>query len=222
MREFLVRSRRRPGVSPCSEALRGPLWIGLTLVTVSLFGASGPLAQAPDVVGTWEWQSAYWTDVYRGWWTPDSEGYTVQLEFRPDSLLLRFRDGILEASQPYGVGDWGGIYVLSSEALPPYWPGCPSSGFLEVTGAPGERSLTYGSAGLSNGEVYWSVDFVERPPIGPLGACCFADGHCALASADSCQAAGGTYQGGGTTCDPNPCQTLVDVTTWGGIKAGYR
>ncbi len=37
------------------------------------------------------------------------------------------------------------------------------------------------------------------------GACCFADGHCELKKPALCTQAGGTYQGLGTTCTPNPC-----------------
>ena len=41
---------------------------------------------------------------------------------------------------------------------------------------------------------------------GPVvGACCFADGHCERLADAECTAAGGTYQGDNTACDPNPC-----------------
>jgi len=57
----------------------------------------------------------------------------------------------------------------------------------------------------------------------PTGACCFADGACAVLDLQSCADQGGAYQGNGTTCDPNPCQaTPTKPTTWGRIKAGYR
>lgn len=39
---------------------------------------------------------------------------------------------------------------------------------------------------------------------GEPGACCFED-ECAVILASSCVAAGGTYFGDGTSCDPNPC-----------------
>jgi len=37
------------------------------------------------------------------------------------------------------------------------------------------------------------------------GACCFLDGTCIVALEEDCQAAGGTYDGDFTDCDPNPC-----------------
>ncbi|MFH1416930.1 MAG: hypothetical protein ABII12_01400, partial [Planctomycetota bacterium] len=43
-----------------------------------------------------------------------------------------------------------------------------------------------------------------EPP--PTGACCFGDGSCSVDSAGECIAAGGTYQGDGTGCSPNPCE----------------
>jgi|GEM_PF-861530 len=39
----------------------------------------------------------------------------------------------------------------------------------------------------------------------PQGACCYSDGSCAVLSASGCAAAGGTYQGNGSGCSPNPC-----------------
>ncbi|MBN2563772.1 MAG: hypothetical protein JXQ75_22875, partial [Phycisphaerae bacterium] len=40
------------------------------------------------------------------------------------------------------------------------------------------------------------------------GACCFADGSCSVETAADCATAGGTYQGNGTSCTPNPCPVL--------------
>jgi hypothetical protein len=38
-----------------------------------------------------------------------------------------------------------------------------------------------------------------------IGACCLLDGSCTFETNADCSAAGGMYQGDGTTCDPNPC-----------------
>jgi spore coat protein A len=46
------------------------------------------------------------------------------------------------------------------------------------------------------------IDFT--PPAG-TGACCFNDGSCAVLSSANCAAQGGTFQGNGTGCSPNPC-----------------
>jgi hypothetical protein len=43
------------------------------------------------------------------------------------------------------------------------------------------------------------------PPDVADGACCFADGSCAVISRDACGADGGEFLGDGTSCDPNPC-----------------
>lgn len=37
------------------------------------------------------------------------------------------------------------------------------------------------------------------------GACCLPGGTCVLTTSSDCSAQGGTYQGQGTTCSPNPC-----------------
>lgn len=53
----------------------------------------------------------------------------------------------------------------------------------------------------------------------PTGACCDEVGNCTITTAADCT---GTYLGDGTVCDPNPCPTAVQPTTWGQIKANYR
>jgi predicted outer membrane repeat protein len=55
------------------------------------------------------------------------------------------------------------------------------------------------------------------------GACCFVDGSCLLVEQSLCADQQGNYLGDGTTCAPNPCQSIpVQRATWGWIKAGYR
>jgi FtsP/CotA-like multicopper oxidase with cupredoxin domain len=50
------------------------------------------------------------------------------------------------------------------------------------------------------------IDFI--PPAG-LGACCIPDGSCVLVTSNQCASLGGTFQGVGTSCSPNPCQPPV-------------
>ena len=46
------------------------------------------------------------------------------------------------------------------------------------------------------------------------GACCATDGTCSVATQTACESAGGTYQGDGTSCTPNPCSAAEpDGTT---------
>ncbi len=47
-----------------------------------------------------------------------------------------------------------------------------------------------------------TVDFT--PPVVD-GACCFGDGTCLVLTSADCSTQGGSYQGDGTDCTPNPC-----------------
>ena len=79
-------------------------------------------------------------------------------------------------------------------------------------------------SGLTNGGYSWHVQALNTacsptgsspwsscctfqvgssPPI--TGACCFVDGSCQVLTQSDCTGVGGTYQGDGTSCDPNPC-----------------
>jgi spore coat protein A len=49
-----------------------------------------------------------------------------------------------------------------------------------------------------------ALQITFTPPAG-TGACCFADGNCSVLSMIDCTTAGGTYQGDGISCTPNPC-----------------
>ncbi len=54
-----------------------------------------------------------------------------------------------------------------------------------------------------NGTGFWFDDIFAGGD--PTGACC--DGGCSENTEGDCIANGGTWQGAGTTCDPNPCTT---------------
>ena len=49
-----------------------------------------------------------------------------------------------------------------------------------------------------------SLEITYTPPA-TTGACCLISGSCQILTSTQCAAAGGTYQGNGTTCSPNPC-----------------
>ena len=53
------------------------------------------------------------------------------------------------------------------------------------------------------------------PPVTP-GACCLLGGVCSLLSQSDCGAQGGTFQGTGTTCTPNPCQQPTGACCYAG------
>lgn len=46
------------------------------------------------------------------------------------------------------------------------------------------------------------------PPPTTSGACCPTEGDCFISTQTICEDGGGTYQGDGTTCDPDPCPTM--------------
>jgi spore coat protein A len=46
---------------------------------------------------------------------------------------------------------------------------------------------------------------IEFTPPPGAGSCCFVDGSCIITTEGSCTGAGGTFNGVGTSCSPNPC-----------------
>ncbi len=57
----------------------------------------------------------------------------------------------------------------------------------------------------------------------PTGACCRAEGGCAVLPREACEGQGGTYLGDGVPCEPDPCDpTPAHPTSWGRIKAVFR
>lgn len=59
-----------------------------------------------------------------------------------------------------------------------------------------------------NGTASGMAGTITVLPVG-TGACCLAGGTCSVLTAANCQAQGGTYQGNGTTCTPNPCAGIT-------------
>ena len=58
--------------------------------------------------------------------------------------------------------------------------------------------------GEAGGEGF-DAAFALYSEAGDSEACCFEDGRCINASAETCQTMGGEPQGGSTDCSPNPC-----------------
>ncbi|MEZ4650727.1 MAG: hypothetical protein R3E97_18485 [Candidatus Eisenbacteria bacterium] len=69
--------------------------------------------------------------------------------------------------------------------------GCSS----EPTTSPGSSDALLGTGGSGT-----RVD-----AAGDGGACCLVDGSCSILTETECTESGGTYQGQGVLCDPNPC-----------------
>jgi len=51
---------------------------------------------------------------------------------------------------------------------------------------------------------FYRPDLAEVGPAAP-GACCFANGTCTSVLSNECTSAGGTFEGGNTSCAPSPC-----------------
>ncbi|OGF26218.1 MAG: hypothetical protein A2V63_07425, partial [Candidatus Eisenbacteria bacterium RBG_19FT_COMBO_70_11] len=47
---------------------------------------------------------------------------------------------------------------------------------------------------------------------GASGACCQPSGTCSILTSSQCASAGGTYQGDGSSCSPNPCPVVASLT----------
>jgi hypothetical protein len=58
-------------------------------------------------------------------------------------------------------------------------------------------------------------------PVIKYGACCVGP-VCNVVTAAACTNAGGTYYGDDTACEPYPCATPTERTSWGHIKSSYR
>jgi hypothetical protein len=56
-------------------------------------------------------------------------------------------------------------------------------------------------------------------PVTPTGACC-VDTDCTIETESDCEDMGGTYQGDGTPCSPNPCCTPISIQV--GLHGTYR
>jgi hypothetical protein len=59
-------------------------------------------------------------------------------------------------------------------------------------------------------------------PVTLTGACCFLSAGCQVMTEADCLGQGGSYQGNGVPCVPDPCPTPTESKSWGQIKANYR
>ncbi len=104
------------------------------------------------------------------------------------------------------------------------------AGHLAVSGDPGSLGscmspeandiawgVGQGASQISGGPYHFNLFLLDDGSLGSqdnqikgadviiTGACCLPDGSCVVTSEAACMAAGGTYQGDSTPCDPNPC-----------------
>jgi len=73
--------------------------------------------------------------------------------------------------------------------------------------------------GTNTGGGPWSLNYTINCETEPTGACCI-DGRCTITTEANC---GGQWLGPDyPTCDPNPCPTPTQESSWGQIKNTYR
>lgn len=106
--------------------MKGPPWTrrGLLLFAISatlLLTAAPSLAQCPDfLIDTWEWE--YSVGGIAGWTlTPESVGYTVQLEFLASGTVLYFEDQVLQQVYSYEIACSSPVSGMVTYS-PPSWP----------------------------------------------------------------------------------------------------
>jgi len=142
---------------------------------------------------------------------------TVWFEFTAsstDALISTCNTSLPVSDTIIGVFDVAG-------ACPPFLPGAEIA-CSEDAGGLCDRLSEVCVDGLVPGTTYTvlvaSFDNASRGSITvdlkcpcPQGACCFFDGSCFVQRPDQCVAAGGVYQGDGTSCDPNPCAPAPTV-----------
>ena len=88
---------------------------------------------------------------------------------------------------------------------------CPQSGLLSAISwcsIPGQTYYIYVS-GFSTASGFYEVGVTsDGINCADPGACCFNDGSCIDTIAESCESAGGVFQGGGTSCGTTTCPDL--------------
>jgi hypothetical protein len=77
-----------------------------------------------------------------------------------------------------------------------------------------------GEPGDADSDMSYNIELL----LPPFGACCLPTGRCVVQTEGECFEDGGTYEGDGMSCDPNPCPqpTRIEERSWGRIKSEYR
>jgi hypothetical protein len=113
---------------------------------------------------------------------------------------------------------------MSDHDFPPQWGRLCSARIVECESA--FRSEYWGFPDwtpVSGGDIFWPYDLSQEFEGSHFEACCFADGHCEYVLTSACADQGGSPQGPGTGCDPNPCEsTPTRTTSWGSVRALFR
>jgi len=118
---------------------------------------------------------------------------------------------VATASATASVGGQNGFYTWSSAGLladVQGWVDAPTNNHgwvVRGNEAANRTSKRFESRQSNNTNQRPQLTVVFTPYTGPEGACCFPDGDCQILSSAGCASAGGSYQGDGALCDPNPC-----------------
>ncbi len=97
----------------------------------------------------------------------------------------------------YGAGCPGGpnLAIACSD------DDCGTGSSISVSVAPGLYRIRVGGKNGEQGTGTLVIDCAAEA----IGACCFANGSCSETTSTDCGNGGGTYEGDGTDCSPNPC-----------------
>lgn len=141
----------------------------------------------------------------------DTLNSNVDYQNGPDSIKLKFNGVVIDA---LGYDVHGGTDIFCGE-------GSPTPDQVP----PNSLARCPDGWDSNNNVADFVLDATPTPgtpndgSCGPvLGACCFINGTCSNLTQDDCAAQGGTYQGNGTDCDPNPCvaqptdRTLCEIS----------
>ncbi|MBK8915426.1 MAG: proprotein convertase P-domain-containing protein [Phycisphaerales bacterium] len=173
-------------------------------------------------------------------------------------ITLLNQPGFPESTFGFGANNFGnptdGTFMIIDDLAATTYdvPAVADPGTADVTGAwkpdTGPLSTFVGINSLGNWTLNvsdnttvdtgtlnaWRLILVGANPCPEAEACCFGDGSCLQLTVAACNGAGGTPQGAGSDCDPNPCATAnpgsccfsnglcnvqlaADCTTAGGI-----
>jgi hypothetical protein len=106
---------------------------------------------------------------------------------------------------------WFAGYAYSTQVIP-LGPN-PETGDVTLLPLPGhgqpvQVELDTEAEGILGGMGMLTDGIAACPPSDVAGACCFWGNECQEITLGECEAQGGTFQGGGTVCSPNPCPTV--------------
>lgn len=154
--------------------------------TSNAFGQEGMGATA--TAGDATWLHTYYPGSY--WATPGGDYASTASATRSVGF--------------FGPHTWSSAQMVSDVQA---WLDAPGTnfGWIVVGAEPPGGFVTAKRFGSRNGSAGLRPTLTVAFDSFPQGACCLPGGGCVQTFAANCTAAGGSYQGDGTTCFPNPC-----------------